>query len=340
MFEPDQDILLKFLERAVSEIDSHAHFGKHFINFRCPCCLRNSPKNSSNKRERKAYVLKNDYKRENRVNVYCHKSSCDLNQAISGQNFLKEYFPNLYSDYRKEAFLNFVDNTPRKVTPKLVEKKIIEADDVKSFVPILKGSGPLFDLAISTVKYRKISQDIWQNFFVSVSGFFQGRLIIPYLDKDGRIYYYQGRSLIGSDPKYLNRRFGDKAIYGIYLIDKSLPVIILEGSIDCMFVENSISIQGLKFTEKIKEQIKDLKKYYLLDNDKEGMKNSVKLLENGEYVFNWKKFLRDKQVENPQKIKDVNDYVLQSGIEKFGFNDLKEYFTNSFADMIWFKGNL
>ena len=88
------------------------------------------------------------------------------------------------------------------------------------------------------------------------------------------------------------------------------------------------------------EQIKDLKKYYLLDNDKEGMKNSVKLLENGEYVFNWKKFLRDKQVENPQKIKDVNDYVLQSGIEKFTFEDLKEYFTNSFADLIWFKGNL
>ncbi|HQJ57170.1 MAG TPA: hypothetical protein PLH46_05965 [Caldisericia bacterium] len=332
MLEQDPEILLRFVERAIESFDTNAHHSRNYINFKCNCCGEN------NRRDKKAYVLKNSYKHNDRITIYCHKASCVLNSGKSGQNWLKEFFPQMYSEYRRESFLNFCEKSPKKQTVKYVEKKIEEKDDVKFFVPILKGEGELFQTAIEYCVSRKLSENVWKKFFVATGGFFQGRLIIPFLDAEDKIYYYQGRTLLNSKPKYLNRRVGDKAIYNIFNIDKSLPVIIVEGPIDSSFVKNSIAIVGLigkRMSENVYEQIKDLKKFYMLDNDEEGKKNSIQLLQNGERVFNWTRFLKDHEIVG--KIKDVNDFILASGKEFLEFKDLEKYFTNDYIDVIYFK---
>ena len=198
----------------------------------------------------------------------------------------------------------------------------------------MKGDSEIFEKAREECIRRKLPENLWKEFFVATGGVFQGRMIIPFYDNLGKIYYYQGRTLIGSDPKYLNRRFGEKEIYGIYRIDRSLPVIIEEGPIDSMFVKNCIGILGLKFTEKVRTEIRGLRCFYLLDNDKDGKKNSLKLLKDGKFVFCWERFLKDMNIK--EKIKDVNDLVLVTGKLEWCFEDFKKYFTADAFDSEWF----
>jgi hypothetical protein len=254
-------------------------------------------------------------------------------------NLLKNYFPNVYAEYRKEIYLGnyFSDNSKEfHKIKKYEEKKIEEVDDVKHFVSILKGSGEVFDMAIKLCQDRKIPEDVWKKFYVAESGFFQGRMIIPFFNNDGKIVYYQGRTLIGSDPKYKNRRFGEKHIYGISFVDSSKPVVVLEGPIDSNFVENSIAVLGLKFSEKFKKEVEGMSLYYLLDNDDSGKRNSLKLLQKDLYVFNWKKFLKDNSLSD-SGIKDVNDLVMKTGKCEWTFEDFEKYFTNDVVESIWFK---
>ena len=74
----------------------------------------------------------------------------------------------------------------------------------------------------------------------------------------------------------------------------------------------------------------------MLDNDTKGREKTIELLENGQYVFNWKKFLNENNIENDGKI-DVNDLYLKMNKEKpFNFSDFKLYFTNKLFDKIYF----
>lgn len=326
----DDFVIEKYVMKALARYDSRALPKSNLITCRCFVC-----NDSKNKSKRRGYFLKGNRKHDHWTYV-CHNDSCDAQDGMDVKKYLKNYFPDIYEEFRKEAYLNNYFNdevsTNHKFDYKEPEK--VESDDVKHFSNILKGSSELFTLALDYCKFRKIPEEIYSKFFVATGGVFQGRLVIPFYDNFGKIYYYTARTLIGSTPKYLNRRFGDKKIYNIFGIDKSLPVIVLEGPIDSMFVKNSIAIVGLKMSEESLEEIKDLKRYFILDNDKGGRKNSLKWLQKEEYVFNWKKFLNDLKLDG---VKDINDLVLKTGKLEWSFEDLKDYFTNDILDGVWFK---
>jgi len=136
-------------------------------------------------------------------------------------------------------------------------------------------------------------------------------------------------------PKYLSR-LGDQFnnIYNYYNVDKNKEVIILEGSIDSEFVINSVALTGLKIHD---EKINIFnKRYYLLDDDIDGKKKSIKLLEKGEYIFNWNKFKKDNNLPDREKW-DINEvFIFNQKKEKLTFEELKPYFTNSIYDNVNF----
>lgn len=321
--EEDSELLRRYILKALCTYDSHYRETRSHIVCRCPSC----GDSKYSQRKTRGYFLKGVAKNNYHWTYVCHNGDCVYkDNGVLASRFLKEQFPEIHKDYSKEVFQNFISKKKeKKSVVEEVEKPYNEKDDLKYFFPILSGNGKLFDLAKQTCIRRKIPN--WEKFYVAVNGFYQGRLIIPFYDKNGKIYYFQGRTLIDSDTKYLNRKVGEKEIYGIDFLDRLKEVIVLEGPIDSMFVENSIAILGLSFTDKIRESIKGLKLYYLLDNDKDGKRNSKKLLKNGEYVFFWDKFLEDLGLRN-EKIKDINDVVLATGKEKFTFSELKKYFSN------------
>lgn len=329
MLSKNNFILENFVEKALRSYDSGYINTHNKIMCRCKIC------NDSNysKRKKRGYILKGSSKTNYSWTYYCHNGGCDCNDGISVEHWLSNYFPEIYSEYKRETVFNYNSEKYKTSKLKLTEKKIDEKEDVKHFIHILKGSGEIFENAIKYCEERKIPEKIWKEFFIATGGVFQGRMIIPFFDKDKKIYYYQGRTLIGSEPKYLNRRIGEKQIYNKDFINISKPVLIVEGPIDSMFLENGLAVLGLKFSDSVKKWLTSLNGFYILDNDPDGRKSSIRLLKKGKYIFCWNDFLKDLGLKN---IKDINDLVLATGKEKWCYEDFEKYFTNNIFDELRF----
>lgn len=132
------------------------------------------------------------------------------------------------------------------------------------------------------------------------------KIIIPLKSNKG-LFGVQARSLDKKDkgPKYTTIKFVDCAtVYGKEFLDKNKPVVVVEGPIDSMFIENSIAVTGSGFT-KIDF---DADFIYCLDNEprnKSIVNIMAKLLKEEKKVVIW-----------PEKIKekDINDMVI-NGID-------------------------
>ena len=80
------------------------------------------------------------------------------------------------------------------------------------------------------------------------------RLIIPYIDTDGSIIGFTGRSF---DPKaeyrYIEISLSDKArIFGLDRVNFKKPYFVVEGPIDAMFLPNCVAAGGSNIRQLIK----------------------------------------------------------------------------------------
>jgi len=74
------------------------------------------------------------------------------------------------------------------------------------------------------------------------------RMIIPFYDENGQSYVFQARSFDpNSKLKYITTKVDEKypKIYGMDRVDKSRTIIVQEGPIDSMFIDNSIAMSGM-----------------------------------------------------------------------------------------------
>lgn len=303
-----------------------------FYNFRCNIC-GDSKKNHNKKR---GFIIT----KFDTWKFKCHNCGVVLNATY----WLKKYYPSYYSMYIQDILKNDIKKSDEQKTLDLQnrrkeldirKKKKREAINVKGFVNILKGKDEIFTKAIALCKDRKIEKSIWSKWFVAIDYDYVNRLIIPFYDNNDNIYYYQARTLTDQIPKYINRLTNkDEAIYNYYNIDKSLEVVVTEGIIDSLMIDNAIAILGTSITVNMQEKIDKLKVYYLFDSDGAGVKESLKFLANRKYVFMWKKFIRDLKLPLQEKW-DMNEVILYLKRDNFTFKELKKYFTKSKFDTIW-----
>jgi len=315
------------------------------MNFRCNIC----GDTDINKHKKSAYILKRFNKKlgYDTWQFYCHRGSCG--SSMLAEYWLERYYPTNYRSFRKD--LLFSNNLETKKELEFLEleskkqelidkeqKKIEELEDISFFIPI-HNHNRLCDLARNYCKTRLIDEQIWSKWYVAVDGKYKNRMIIPFYNEFNEVYYWQGRSLFNyMSPKYLNRVDNrDEAIYNYSFIDKSKPVILLEGIIDSLFVKNSISVLGTNITEECAKKINLLDKYYLFDNDEPGFKKSLDYLIKGCNIFLWKPFLKDMKCFS--KVKDINDLVIKDTnyIKMLNFENLQKYFTNNIFDKIYLK---
>jgi hypothetical protein len=70
------------------------------------------------------------------------------------------------------------------------------------------------------------------------------RLIIPFFDRNGGVFAYQGRDLLGkANQKYITVVINKKVpkIFGIDKINFKKPITIVEGPIDSLFLDNALA---------------------------------------------------------------------------------------------------
>ena len=128
----------------------------------------------------------------------------------------------------------------------------------------------------------------------------------------------------------------------------SRPIIITEGQIDSMFLDNSIATTGVTKSKSFLGNLVTKKNSLILfDNDKAGKRESMTLLNQGYKVFLWSKLMVDlkkKYSSDARKlaeVKDINDlYVFMlsknSSVDFTSFNQMiLQYFSDSVLDLIW-----
>jgi len=344
-------ILEKYLRIALGGFSPCLMKLNHF-NFRCNVC-GDSKKSKSKTRGH----LRRTLDRESGDYYWSYKcwneGSCPCageGNAWSGANWLKHTNVALHDSYEKELFsalgyktkkneleeLREIQRRKYKKEKALEEKKNAEQEkkDIGFFIPITSKQEKhqhLTRLGIAECERRNIPAEIWKTWFVAYNGTYKNRLVIPFYNKENKIFYYQCRSLLNQEPKYLNRnKDKDKAIFNMHHIDRSKPVVVLEGVIDSLFVENSLALIGVSISEYISEFLKDLDDYYLLDNDEAGKNRSKKLLQQRKNVFLWEKF-------RYKNCKDINEVIIKYELEKITFDMIKDCFTSDPYDMLYLE---
>jgi hypothetical protein len=325
-------LLKKYILQVVRNNFRKSKITSEYINIRCNVC----GDSKTNSFKRRGYFLFNKH-----PTYICH----NCNVSIPVEKWLKEYFFSEYQSYLRECILenpvnlkeyerNLKQELEKEEAIQRIQKLEYEQEQVIHFVNILKGSGDLFDNAIKYCIERHIPENVWKKWFIAVDGSYKDRLVIPFYDSKNKIYYYQARALKEQEPKYLNRLLDrDKAIYNIDFIDIKNPVIVTEGIIDSLMIENSVAVLGTAFTNSVKQKLEPLKCYYLLDGDEAGRIASKKMLNHGKYVFLWNKFLKDNGLGERKKW-DMNDVCLALNKFSFSFRELRTYFTNSLYDKV------
>ena len=302
----------------------NTHFDKPYessehFNFRCNVC-GDSPDNKFKKR---GYILKT----RKPWLYYCH--NCGYSKSV--KNWMKTFFPNNYRSMMDGIYRGDKPNEVASYKNIMTAKPKLEAEDEKTLIKTFKKIDK-FPFVLEYCEARKIPKSIYMKWFFAEEGPFENRLIIPFYNAKGGIYYYQGRSMYSwMIPKYKSRKGSEcNSIYNFYCVNRDKPVAILEGPIDSIFTENSIGVTGLKVKDARLANFSN--RFFLLDNDVSGRKTCLKLLDAGEYVFNWEKFLSRHSYTDD--VKDVNDFIRYNteGIIKLTYSMMEECITNSIAD--------
>ena len=129
----------------------------------------------------------------------------------------------------------------------------------------------------------------------SVRDFFWGRLMYPIHDREGRVIGFGGRSLDGSNPKYINTAattiFDKRAtVYGLHMAASSIrdddTVIIVEGYMDVIAARqhgyaNVVASMGTALTEQQVSRLKSQATRFILalDPDVAGQEATLRSLE-------------------------------------------------------------
>ena len=223
------------------KIISHSPFK---AQFRCPIC------GDSQKSEWKArgFLIQN----QQSLGFYCHNHSKGLPFYL----FLKEKFPDLYKDYIFETYRKTDLIIPEEPIKQPIETSAL--DELKSIAELRKNHP-----ARKYVEQRLIPEDRWTDLFYCPkfvewtnsiipdklqTKYESPRLILPMLDKAGRMFGYQGRSFDpDADMRYITVMLdpNKKKVFGLNRFTRNKHAYICEGILDACFLINCLAaVQG------------------------------------------------------------------------------------------------
>ena len=296
----------KYLLIASSQLQQFKRKGDFLFNFRCPYC-GDSQKNRTKAR---GFV----FRKESNLIYKCH----NCGKGASFQNLLKHLDPKIYDDYIFERYrkdrvnkelsgkLNFTQpNFMKGPSPLKSLKKISSLrhdHPVKRFVDARKiPTTAHFELFFAPKFYSWVNTFI-PNKFPSLEGD-HPRLVIPFFDEDNKMFAFQGRAFGNEKPKYITLKLDPdrNKIFGLNRVDKSKHILVVEGPIDSLFLDNCLAVAGSSnFAKDIPKENTTI----IFDNErrnKEILIQIEQIIDKGYNVVLW---------PDDVKEKDINDMIL------------------------------
>ncbi len=243
----------KYINLCISRLERFKKVRNDLWNFRCPIC------GDSHKRKDKTrgYI----YKKKASYFFKCH--NCGAGQTFN--NFLKTIDGMLHKEYTMEKFKNnqtggntpipdkvpFEFEAPKFNTPKNKElaelKKFSDLKDHPAFAYIEHRKIPEkhLDKLYLAENFYKWSRTMFPEKFQNINIDYP-RLVIPFFDKSGKMFAYQGRAFGKETPRYITLKLAEdkEKIYGLERIDFDSHVYVVEGPLDSLFLDNCLAVAG------------------------------------------------------------------------------------------------
>ena len=314
---------LKYINEVSARLSQFKKKGDYLFNFRCPHC--GDSKKSKTKARAYFYRVKND------MFFKCH--NCNLGQSLT--NFLKFLDNKVYEQYLLERYKGSAPSTPQ---PEFTDFKPVFKE-----VDILDGLQPVSELndghpVLQYVMDRKIPVEYHSKLFLCNKfmsfvnkvkpGTFphqkgeHPRLIIPFYDINNKVFAFQGRAFGKEQPKYLTVKLDEnkQKVFGLERVNLQLPINIVEGPIDSLFLDNCLAAAGADLTLQVPaEQVT-----YIFDNEprnKEIIKRMYDVIENNYNIVIWPSDIQ---------FKDVNEMIM-NGMTKIEIKNIIS--NNTFAKL-------
>lgn len=316
---PEDFVILKFFE-----LGFYPKYNKFNNVYQCSCPICREGK-SLGKKRRCYYIPKNE-------NIFCHNCGWSGKPLrwikevsnISDEdviNELKEYVPSV-----EDVIKRGEDDKPSFEVSTLPKDSINLSDKLQLD---FYNSNNIITAVQYLIKERRLDTAINRpdNLYVSlVDKVHKNRLIIPFINENGVIEFYQTRSVLNSDnktkPKYLGKVQAEKTLFNIDKVTNDHDkVYIFEGPINAFFTKNSIAVAGItekgrSFTGRQEQQLNSTLKWFdkvwILDSqwiDQASLIKSEALLKQNEKVFIWpEKF--------GKRFKDFNDIAIAAEIDE------------------------
>jgi predicted RNA-binding Zn-ribbon protein involved in translation (DUF1610 family) len=238
---------IKYLNLLSVRLEKFKKKSDYLWNFRCPVC--GDSKTNKNKARGFVFQLKGTllYK--------CH--NCQY--SVPFPKLLEDLDPVMYKQYRMEKFK---DTKKPKVDMRKVKKVVsttpkFRVDILSSLTPIdnLNNSHPAKEYLLTrqlptqalyfTEKFKEWTNSVKPNTFQDIKQD-EPRIIIPFIDKEGIVFGYQGRSLSNTGLRYITILLDEERpkIFGMNRIDYDKTIFITEGPFDSLLLENAVAMAG------------------------------------------------------------------------------------------------
>ena len=310
---------IQFISSALERFKWVSHLKT--ANFRCPIC----GDSATNKQKCRGYIYIIQ-----KTDMYCYRCH-NCGASMSFRNFLKLKFPHYYQEYRLENYVS--QGRPNKVTEVTYSKPIetiASKVEVKPAAPerllIPLSSLPEDHLVVEYCNSRQIPKSKFRDLYYTESF---GKWVKPYIDEpdkkfpmdarlvmlmrdyEGTVFGAQGRAL---DPdatlRYITVKFDEdkQKVFGANKIDVDMPVFVLEGIIDSLFVPNSVAICGGDVGSSLNQLGIPMDKFFVVLDNERRSKDTIRRMEHainlGCRVCIW---------PLSSNLKDVNE-MIKSGI--------------------------
>ena len=301
--------------------------GDFLWNFRCPYC------GDSQKSRTKARGFV--YRKKNDLFYKCH--NCGVGTTLG--KLIEHLDSKSYKDYIMERYKSGVKTVNKEPEFKFNEP-VFRSKDICSTLNSLSEleaqhpARKIIDrrnLPISSYKdlflcpeFYKFTNRLIPNKFPSLDGD-HPRLLIPFRDEEGEVFAYQGRAFGNEQPKYLTIKLQERdKIFGLDKIDKRKEVLVVEGPLDSLFLDNCIAVAGADVPNL------DCDFTVVFDNEprnKELLKQVEKAINRGHKICLWPEGM---------EYKDINDMIL-GGYTKEEIHDLIKHNTyQGTTATLWF----
>ena len=238
---------IKYLNLLSTQLEKFKRKGDTLWNFRCPVC--GDSQRNKNKARGFVFAIKGDL-------VYkCH--NCQSSMSFS--KLLETMNVGLHKEYKLEKFKD--SHKPRVVMSKVKKvvstKPVFKTSILDTLTPLdnLNNSHPAREYILNrqlptkalyyTEKFQEWTNSVKPNTFQDIKKD-EPRIIIPFIDKEGVVFGFQGRSLSNTGLRYITilLQEGRPKIFGLNTIDYERRIFITEGPFDSLLLDNGLAMAG------------------------------------------------------------------------------------------------